>query len=129
MDNLGLEGALTFFYYEDLEPASDFYRDVMGFEPVMEREWVRLFRIVDGSHLGLVSGERGSHTPSPTKPVRLQLMVSDAEAWFQYLKGKGLEMDREAPHVGTELNIKAFAVKDPEGYTVEICEYTSPYGV
>ena len=129
MDNLGLEGALTFFYYEDLEPASDFYRDVMGFELVMEREWVRLFRIVDGSHLGLVSGERGSHKPSPTKPVRLQLMVSDADAWFQYLKGKGLEMDREALHVGTELNIKAFAVKDPEGYTVEICEYTSLYGV
>jgi hypothetical protein len=38
-------------------------------------------------------------------------------------------MDRDAPHVGTELNIKAFAVKDPEGYTIEICEYTTPYGL
>jgi catechol 2,3-dioxygenase-like lactoylglutathione lyase family enzyme len=128
LNSLGLEGALTFFYYDDIEPTSDFYRDVMGFELVIERAWVRLFRIADVSHLGLVSGERGSHKPSPTKPVRLQLMVSDAEAWFKHLREMDVEMDRDALYVGTELNIKAFAVKDLEGYTIEICEYTTPYG-
>jgi len=29
---------------------------------------------------------------------------------------------------GKTLKIKAFAVTDPGGYTVEFCEYTSPYG-
>lgn len=36
---------------------------------------------------------------------------------------------RDAPHIGTELNIKVFAVKDPEGYAIEICEYVTPYGL
>ncbi len=31
MVNLELEGALTFFYYNELEEASDFYEEVMGF--------------------------------------------------------------------------------------------------
>ena len=56
-------------------------------------------------------------------------MVFNADTWFQYLKGKGLDTDRDTPHVGTELNIKAFSVKDPEDYTIEICEYTTPYGL
>ena len=129
MANLGLEGALTFFYYNDLEEASDFYEEVMGFERVMDLEWVKIYRIKDSSHLGLVNAERGSHKPNPIKPVRLQLMVEDAQSWFDYLKERGLEMDREELHVGEELKIKAFTVKDPEGYTVEICEFLTPYGL
>lgn len=129
MVDLAIEGALTFFYYNKLELASEFYKEIMGFERVMNKDWVKIYRIEGNSHVGLVSGERGSHKPSPTKPVRLQVMVSDADAWFHYLKGEGVEMDRDAPHVGTELNIKAFAVKDPECYTIEICEYTTPYGL
>lgn len=129
MGDLELQGALTFFYYHELEEPAAFYREVMGFECVMDREWVKLFRIKDGAHLGLVDAERGSHKPSPTKPVRLQIMASDADAWFRYLKEAGVELDRDEPHVGTELNIKAFTVKDPEGYTIEICEYTTPYGL
>lgn len=129
MGNLGIDGALTFFYYNDLQSSYGFYEEVMGFEKVMDKEWVKLYRIKDGAHVGLVSKERGSHKPSPIKPVRLQVMVEDAEAWFEYLREKGVETDREEIHVGTELNIKAFAVKDPEGYTIEICEYTTPYGL
>jgi len=129
MVNLNLEGALTFFYYHDLDETATFYEDVMGFEKMMDTGWVKIYRIKDGAHLGLVNAERGSHKPSRVKPVRLQVMVEDADAWFQHLKDKGVELDREAPHVGKELNIKAFSVKDPGGYTVELCEYTSPYGV
>jgi len=131
-NRLEVEGALTFFYYRnsgDLEEAAEFYDDVMGFERVMDREWVKLFRIHGGAHVGLVRADRGSHKPSYEKPVRIQIMVKDADAWFGYLRDRGVELDRDSPHVGTELNIKAFTVKDPEGYTVEICEYTTPHGL
>jgi catechol 2,3-dioxygenase-like lactoylglutathione lyase family enzyme len=130
MEGLEIEGALTFFYYkeDEIEEAFCFYSDVMKFELMMERDWVKLFRIHKSAHIGLVRADKGSHKPNPVKPVRLQIMVDDADAWFQYLKERGVELDRESPHVGAELNIKAFSVKDPEGYTVEICEYTTPYG-
>jgi len=130
LKGLDVEGALTFFYYkeDEIENATKFYSEVMGFELVMERDWVKLFRIQGSAHLGLVREDMGSHKPSPVKPVRLQVIVSDADAWFSYMKERGVELDRVTPHVGTELNIKAFTLKDPEGYTVEICEYTTPYG-
>jgi len=32
MEISGVEGSITFFYYEDLERAEEFYGGVMGFE-------------------------------------------------------------------------------------------------
>ena len=57
MENLGFEGALTFFYYNNLEKAADFYKNIMRFELVMEKEWVKIFRIKENAHLGLVNSE------------------------------------------------------------------------
>jgi catechol 2,3-dioxygenase-like lactoylglutathione lyase family enzyme len=123
-----VSGGLVFFYYHNLEPVSKFYGETMGFELKLDRNWVKIYRIGVDSHVGLVDAERGSHRPSPDKPVRLQVMVDDADAWFSYLKSRGVQIDRDAPTVGTILRIKAFSVEDPGGYTVEICEYMSPYG-
>lgn len=128
--NLKLEGALTFFYYHVIDEIHSFYTEVMRFETVMDKEWVKLYKINNGAHLGIVDSTRGSHKPHPIKPVRLQLIVEDADSWFQYLKKKGTETSpKEAPNIGSELNIKAFSFKDPGGYTIEICEYTTPYGL
>ena len=128
VNNLDVEGSLVFFYYNDLETASRFYGETLGFELMLDREWVKIYRFSEGCHVGLVNGERGSHKPNPIKPVRLQIIVSDAETWFKHLKDIGVQIDREEVHEGEELHIKAFSFQDPEGYTIEICEYTTPYG-
>lgn len=125
----GINGALTFFYYHNLEEASKFYREIMRFEAKLDLEWVKIYKIGEDSHLGLVNTEMGSHKPSEDKPVRLQIMVSDAQAWFDYYKEKGIPMNKDEVYVGSLLNIKTCSVKDPGGYTIEMCEYTTPYGV
>ncbi len=117
-----------FFYYHDLEEASRFYGEVLKLDLELDREWAKIYRIGEDSHVGLVDARRGSHKPSHEKPVRLQIMVHDADAWYSYLKEQGVYIERDSPKVGKELHIKAFTIHDPEEYAVEICEYISHYG-
>jgi hypothetical protein len=123
-----ITGGLVFFYYDGIEDASRFYKNIMGFELKLDREWVKIYKISVDSHIGLVDASRGSHKPSEEKPVRLQIMVNDANAWFKYLKKKEVDIPRKEPKLGETLRIKAFTILDPGGYSVEICEYMSPYG-
>ena len=129
MENIRGEGLITFLYYEDLEKASDFYKDIMKFEQVMDKDWVKIYKISGNSHVGLVSGERGWHKPGPEKPVMISVMVPDADAWFKYLKEKGIKTNREAPNESDELKMKGFLLWDPEGYVIEILEFYTPYGL
>ena len=124
-----ISGALTFFYYNNLEEAYKFYMDIMGFEIMLDIDWVKIFKIGTDCHLGIVNSEMGSHKPSENKPVRLQIMVSDAQAWLNYFREKGVPTLKDELYVGSLLNIKTCTVKDPGDYAIEICEYTTPYGV
>jgi catechol 2,3-dioxygenase-like lactoylglutathione lyase family enzyme len=125
----GIEGFITFTYYKDLDKASKFYSETMGFEVVVDMSWVKIYKLAEGAHLGLVDEAHGYFKTSRIKPVMLTFMVSDAEAWYQYLTGKGIRTnhkpeERRTPHM------KGFLTWDPEGYVIEILEFlTKPYGM
>ena len=129
MSEFDLEGALTLFYYDDLEQAFSFYNDIIGFEFVADFGYVKIFKVIEGALLGLVDGELGSHRTSPSKPVRLVVMVKDINAWFSRIKTGGVETLEDAPFTGVKMKLKGFTFHDPEGYTVEICQYLTPYGL
>lgn len=129
MDDFSLEGTLTLFYYDDLERAFNFYRDVVGLDFVADFEYVKLFKVIDGALLGLVDGELGSHRTSPSKPVRLVVMVNDIESWFRRVKGRGVNTFEDEPFTGKKMKLKGFTFEDPEGYTVEMVQYLTPYGI
>ena len=129
MDELGLEGTLTLFYYDDLEKAFSFYNDVIGFDFVADFGYVKIFKVIEGALLGLVDGQLGSHRTSPSKPVRLVIMVKDIDAWFRKLKAGGVETFEDEPFTGKKMKLKGFTFKDTEGYTVEMCQYLTPYGL
>lgn len=129
MDDYSLEGTLTLFYYDDLERAFNFYNDIIGFEFVADFGYVKIFKVIEGALLGLVDGQLGSHRTSPSKPVRLVVMVKDIEAWFTKLKTGGIKIFEDEPFTGKKMKLKGFTFKDPEGYTVEMCQYLTPYGL
>lgn len=129
MDDYSLEGTLTLFYYDDLERAFNFYNDIIGFEFVADFGYVKIFKVIEGALLGLVDGQLGSHRTSPSKPVRLVVMVKDIESWFTKLKTGGIKMFEDEPFTGKKMKLKGFTFKDPEGYTVEMCQYLTPYGL
>jgi len=129
MDDLSLEGTLTLFYYDELETAFNFYRDVLGFDHVADFGYVKLFKVAEGALLGLVDGELGSHRTSPSKPVRLVVMVGDIDPWFRRVRDAGVETQEDEPFTGVRMKLRGFTFQDPEGYTVEMVQYLTPYGV
>ncbi|MCK4438890.1 VOC family protein, partial [Candidatus Bathyarchaeota archaeon] len=87
-----IDGSITFFYYDDLDEASRFYGEKMGFERVLDVGFAKLFKVYDNVHVGLVDGSRGSLKPAENKSVMLSFFVDDVEDWYRRLKDKGLEL-------------------------------------
>ena len=129
MKELNLEGTLTLFYYDDLKRAFNFYNDIIGFDFVADFGYVKIFKVVEGALLGLVDGQLGSHRTSPTKPVRLVVMVKDIEAWFKKIKTGGVKTFEDEPFTGKKMKLKGFTFQDPEEYTIELIQYLTPYGL
>ena len=117
-----VNGILTFFYYEDLEKAAEFYEKIMGFQLVQDQKWAKIFKIKDNAYMGCVDGNIGYHKPDPTKPVMLTLIVDDPDAWYKHFKENGIETLNE-PHDNEELNLRIFLLCDPEGYVIEIQKF------
>jgi len=121
LPDYGVKGLIPWLYYRDLPGAMKFYEEVMGFEMVVDQGWSKIYKIRDGAYVGLVDGAHGYHQASDTKPVILCLNVYDADAWYQRLKEKGVEMEKQ-PQESERLKIKVFMLRDPEGYVIEIQE-------
>jgi len=118
----GVEGLITFLYYEDLEGAVRFYEEVMGFEKIVDQGWAKIYRVAGEAHVGLVDGSRGYHRPSPSKPVMVTMVVDNVDAWYRYLRVMGVETLTE-PRDHEEIGIRAFLLEDPEGYVIEIQKF------
>ena len=125
----GLEGSITFFYYDDLAKADNFYSEIMGFETVVDVEFAKVYKISEGAHVGIVDGNVGSMKPTKDKPVMLSVLVEDADAWHKYLTEKGVDV-MGPPRKPEYLEMKVFLLKDTEGYILEILEWIKkPYGI
>ena len=121
MGEYEVKGLIPWLYYRDLPGAIRFYEDVMGFEMVVDQGWSKIYRIREGAYVGLVDGEKGYHRASDTKPVIICLNVKDADAWYERLREKGVELESQ-PEESERLKIKVFMFRDPEGYVIEIQE-------
>jgi len=60
----GIEGMITFCYYNDIEKAAEFYRETLGFEEVMNKNWVKIYKLGKDSHIGLVDANMGHLKPA-----------------------------------------------------------------
>ena len=124
----GLEGSITFFYYDDLAAAAGFYETVMGFETVVDVKFAKVYKVAEGSHIGIVDGNLGSMKATKDKPVMFTVLVDDADSWYSYLMKKGANVEGP-PRLAEYLKMKVFLLRDPEGYVLEILEWLKkPYG-
>ena len=128
MSAQGIEGMFTFTYYDDLDEAERFFRDVMGFEKVIDVDFAKVYRVAGNSHVGLVDSSKGFLKTSEDKPVMLTFVVDDIEAWNQRLKEANVEIT-QPPKEAAYLRMKTMLFKDPEGYVLEVLEFLKkPYG-
>jgi predicted enzyme related to lactoylglutathione lyase len=124
-DRMPVNAQITFLYYPDLEPAASFYEEVMGFQPVEDQAWARIYRVAGNAFLGIVGGDRGFHRPQAYNAVLLTLVVDDVPGWYERLASHGVRLLTEVQH-RPEIQIRCFFFEDPGGYTLEIQQFLKP---
>ncbi|RLI03990.1 VOC family protein [Candidatus Bathyarchaeota archaeon] len=123
-----IEGMITFTYYKDIEKAVEFYGEKLGFKMVMGREWVKIFKVGQDSHIGLVDSEKGYLKPQEEKPVMLSVFVENVDEWYKMLTEKGVKTNHP-PQKSGDIDMRGFLTWDPEGYVIEFLTFdTKPYG-
>jgi len=120
-----IQSQITFLYYREIGPIASFYQDVMGFDLVEDQEWAKIYRIGGNAYLGIVAGEKGFHKAQEKNAVLVTLVVNDVPGWYDYLKGKGVEMLSALQHK-KDIQIRCFFFKDPGGYTFEVQQFLKP---
>jgi catechol 2,3-dioxygenase-like lactoylglutathione lyase family enzyme len=118
VDSLDVQANLVFFYYKDLAAAQDFYENTLGFEMVLDYGFAKLFRISLTTYVGLVDELKGMHKATEPKTVTLSFVTEEIDAWYTYLKDKGVEMRGELGNA-TRHPTRGFVAYDPEGYFLE----------
>jgi predicted enzyme related to lactoylglutathione lyase len=114
---------VIFLYYADIEEPARFYQSILGFEPTLELDWVRILKTNQGASVGLVDESKGSLKSSGDKPVMLSWVTDDVDGWHEYLKEKGVKI-LSTPSNNEEAGIRAFLFQDPGGYTLEFFQWT-----
>ena len=123
-----LDGTITFFYYDDLEKAAKFYKDIMGFEKVIDIPLAKVFKVHGNCHVGLVDGHTGTLKYTDDKPVMLSWFSDNIEGWYKYLLEKGVKVE-QPPMKQSYLEMKTMLFRDPEGYVLEVLQWLKkPYG-
>ena len=114
---------ISFYYYDNLEEAADFYENILGFELVQDQKMARLYRTSSHSFFGIVDGSKGHLRSLPESAVLLTLVVDDVYEWHSFLKEKGVEGLSE---VKKGVNAESLFFKDPAGYAIEVQRFLDP---
>ncbi len=114
-----IQATNVFYYYRDLDAAWAFYRDVLGFETVADFGFAKMMRVADASYVTLVDAKRGMHRADEAKAVTLAVVTDRVEAWYAYLRERGVPMRYELGEVDRERPHNSFVAVDPEGYLLE----------
>jgi len=117
--------AITFFYYDNLKPATEFYENILNLELIDDQGWARIYRIHGDAYLGIVEGERGFCRAQERNAVLLTLVVRDVEAWYARLVDRGIRILREI-ETHEDIQVRCFFVQDPGDYPIEIQTFLKP---
>ena len=125
MDSDGISAGITFFYYDDIEPAGEFYEKTLGFELVEDQKWAKIYRIHGNAYVGVVDGKKGFRQTQESSAVLLTVLVNDVDAWYERLKGKGVPILAEI-ETHEDIKVRCFFAQDPGGYALEFQRFMNP---
>ena len=120
-----IHSQITFLYYDDLQAASEFYGDVMGFRLVEDQKWAKIYRAGDGVYVGIVAGKKGFHQAQEKNAVLLTFLVNDVAAWYEYLQSQGVRIVTDLQEK-EDIQVRCFFLEDPGGYSIEIQRFLNP---
>ena len=93
----------------------------------MTSNFAKVFKVQEGSHVGLVDGNVGNLKYMDSKPVMLCWFSNDIGKWYKYLKEKGAKLE-QPPQKQGYLDMKTMLFRDSEDYILEILQWIKkPY--
>lgn len=111
----GITATNAFYYYDDIDSAWRFYREVLGFETVVDYGFAKILRLAGSSYLTLVQASEGMHSADEPKTVTLTLVTDELRSWREHLASRAVDTVRE--------NANALIVMDPGGYTLRFLRF------
>lgn len=110
---------IIFTYTDDLIKASEFFRDILELDFVVDQGACHIFRLTDESYIGVCSLP---DRPKEKAGVTITLVSSDVDGWYRFLTSKGIEYVEEPAH-SPEFNVYSSLFLSPHGYRIEIQKF------
>lgn len=119
MSDYGTTASNVFFYYEDVEAATTFYRDVLGFRVAADYGFAKIMQAAPKSFVTLVDHNMGMHSSDEPKTTAIALVTDQLDEWWDYIQSQDVAMrsDNYTPREGSAHD--GFVAIDPEGYFLE----------
>ena len=119
MTAFGTTASNVFLYYEDVEAATTFYKEVMGFRLAADYGFAKVIQVAPKSFITLVDHTEGMHSADEPKTTAIALVTDQLDEWWDYIQTQDIELRSTEynpvpgrPHHG-------FVAMDPEGYFLE----------
>ncbi len=113
--NINVRRSNTILYCRKWSATVSFYREVLGFSPVMEREWFVEFRLNGGAYLSVADVDRATVPSAGGKGLTLSFRVDDVTTLRTQLAEQGVAPGKMRSVWGAT----AFYCTDPEGNRLE----------
>jgi len=119
MSDIGTTASNVFFYYEDVEAATTFYREVMGFRLAADYGYAKIMQVAPKSFITLVDHTKGMHSADEPKTTAIAIVTDQLDEWWDYVQTQDIEVrtDEYKPVPGRPHH--GFVAVDPEGYLLE----------
>lgn len=111
--------SLLFTYTNDLDKASAFFSDTLGFDQVYRHEACNIFRVTESSFIGVCDLP---DRPTEKAAVMISFVTDDVDGWHDFLVGKGIEFVKE-PGNSDQFGVYSSLFVSPHGYNIEILSF------
>ncbi|MGI9263064.1 MAG: VOC family protein, partial [Woeseiaceae bacterium] len=92
MADYGTTASNVFFYYEDVEAATTFYRDVLGFRVAADYGFAKIMQAAPKSFVTLVDHNMGMHSSDEPKTTAIALVTDQLDEWWDYIQAQDIAM-------------------------------------
>lgn len=119
MSDFGTTASNVFFYYEDVEAATTFYKEVMGFRVAADYGFAKIMQVAPKSFITLVDHTKGMHSADEPKTTAIAIVTDQLDEWWEYVQTQDIEVRTKeyTPVPGRAHH--GFVAVDPEGYLLE----------
>jgi catechol 2,3-dioxygenase-like lactoylglutathione lyase family enzyme len=119
MSDFGTTASNVFFYYEDVEAAATFYREVMGFRLAADYGFAKIMQVAPKSFITLVDHTEGMHSADEPKTTAIAIVTDQLDEWWDYIQTQEIELRTKEYKTEPGRAHHGFVAVDPEGYLLE----------